>query len=92
MSASSTTLRSTPRALPPTATATPAPVAPPAYDETYTYDAIGNMTSKAGIARTYGATGSGTGAGPHQARNVGGASYLYDANGNLTSGGGRSYT
>jgi len=61
-------------------------------NEVYQYDTIGNLTSKAGTAYTYGANGNGTGAGPHQARSVGGQSYSYDANGNLNSGGGRSYT
>jgi RHS repeat-associated protein len=60
--------------------------------QSYAYDAIGNLTSKAGVTATYGATGSGSGSGPHQARNVGGAAYAYDANGNLTSGGGRTAT
>ena len=32
-----------------TAVRTPAPVAPPAYDEYYTYDALGNLTSKNGV-------------------------------------------
>jgi hypothetical protein len=68
---------------------TPVPSAPPAYDETYTYDTIGNLTSKSGVgAYTYGPTNSG----PHQARTVGGATSSYDANGNLTSGGGRTFT
>jgi len=43
-------------------------------------------------AYSYGATGTGTGAGPHQARTVNGAAYTYDANGNLVSGGGRTFT
>jgi len=64
-----------------------------AYDETYIYNAIGNLTSKPGVgAYSYGATGTGTGAGPHQARAVNGAAYTYDANGNLLSGGGRTFT
>jgi RHS repeat-associated protein len=72
----------------PTLTPTPAPAAPPPYDETYAYDAIGNMSSKAGVNYTYGPTNSG----PHQARNVGGQTYSYDANGNMVSGAGRTYT
>lgn len=60
--------------------------------QSYSYDSIGNLTSKAGVSLTYGSTGAGTGAGPHQARSVGGSAYSYDANGNLTSGGGRSYS
>ena len=42
-------------------------------------------------AYRFGANGNGTGAGPHQARSVGGQAYTYDANGNLVSGGGRTY-
>jgi len=53
----------------------------------YIYDAIGNLTSKAGTAYIYGATNSG----PHQAKTVGGQTYSYDSNGNLQSGGGRNY-
>ncbi|WP_029215371.1 RHS repeat-associated core domain-containing protein [Kallotenue papyrolyticum] len=63
-----------------------------AYDHSYTYDAIGNLTSKAGVSYSYGSNGNGTGAGPHQARTVGGQAYTYDAVGNLLSGGGRTYT
>jgi len=55
--------------------------------EQYVYDAIGNLTSKAGTAYIYGATNNG----PHQARTVGGQTYSYDNNGNLQSGGGRNY-
>ncbi|WP_029215379.1 RHS repeat-associated core domain-containing protein [Kallotenue papyrolyticum] len=44
------------------------------------------------MSYSYGSNGNGTGAGPHQARTVGGQSYSYDANGNLVSGGGRTYT
>lgn len=62
------------------------------YDESYSYDAIGNLTAKAGASMSYGSSGTGTGSGPHQVRNVAGQSYSYDANGNLLSGGGRSYT
>ena len=65
---------------------------PAPYDESYTYDSIGNLTSKAGVSYGYGANGNGTGAGPHQARTVGVQSYQYDANGNLLSGGGRTLT
>jgi RHS repeat-associated protein len=60
--------------------------------DTYTYDAIGNLLQKGGQTYTYGATGTGTGAGPHQVRSKGGWSYTYDANGNLVSHNGRSYT
>ncbi|PZS06131.1 MAG: hypothetical protein DLM69_00400 [Candidatus Chloroheliales bacterium] len=58
----------------------------------YNYDPIGNLTAKAGVAYTYGSNGNGTGAGPHQARTIGGQSYSYDANGNMTSSPGRGYT
>jgi RHS repeat-associated protein len=61
-----------------------------AYNQSYSYDALGNLLSKAGVSQTYGANGNGTGAGPHQARSVGGQSYSYDQNGNLLSGGGRA--
>lgn len=60
--------------------------------ETYIYNTIGNLTSKAGVPQNYGSTGSSTGTGPHQVRSVGGSTYNYDANGNLTSGGGRVIT
>jgi YD repeat-containing protein len=56
--------------------------------EQYVYDAIGNLTSKAGTAYIYGATNNG----PHQAKTVGGQTYNYDSNGNLASGGNRNYT
>jgi RHS repeat-associated protein len=66
--------------------------APPPSEERYTYDRLGNLTSTTGVgAYAYGANGDGTGAGPHQARSVGGQAYTYDANGNLVSGGGRTY-
>jgi YD repeat-containing protein len=75
----------------PTATSVVQPT-PPSYDESYTYDTLGNLLSKAGVSSSYGANGNGTGAGAHQARVVGGQAYSYDANGNLLSGGGRSIT
>ena len=51
----------TPTPIPPTRTPTPVPPAPEpaAYDETYTYDLLGNLTSKDGIGYGYGATGTG---------------------------------
>jgi YD repeat-containing protein len=58
--------------------------------QNYVYDTIGNLTSKAGVSMTYGANANGTGAGPHQARSIGGVAQSYDANGNLTSGMGRT--
>lgn len=51
------------------------------YDDVYTYDALGNLLTKGGASYTYGATGNGTGVGPHQARTVGGQPYTYDADG-----------
>ncbi|MHB8648155.1 MAG: hypothetical protein ACYDAR_20430, partial [Thermomicrobiales bacterium] len=62
----------------------------PGYSETDTYDSVGNLTSKAGVAYTYPAAGS---AHPHAVTSVGGAAYQYDPNGNLTSESefGRSY-
>jgi RHS repeat-associated protein len=57
--------------------------------QTYAYNEIGNLTSKAGTAYTYPAAGA---ARPHTPTSVGGASYAYDANGNLTGGSGRTYT
>jgi RHS repeat-associated protein len=59
-------------------------------DEYYQYDALGDLLQKGATAYTYGANGNGTGAGPHQARSVGGQPYSYDADGNLTSGGTRT--
>jgi YD repeat-containing protein len=55
--------------------------------ERYSYDAVGNLTNKAGLTYSYGANGDATGAGPYQARVIGGNAYAYDTNGNLTSGG-----
>jgi cell division septation protein DedD len=86
------TATSTPSATPTaTATATPPPATPVAYGPwTYVYDRLGNLTNKAGLLMAYGANLNATGAGPHQARLVGGQPFTYDANGNLTSGGGRT--
>jgi RHS repeat-associated protein len=61
------------------------------YYQDYTYDKIGNLTSKYGVVYGYGSNGNGTGSGPHQARVIGGQPYNYDANGNLLSGGVRAY-
>ncbi|MFL5804112.1 MAG: Calx-beta domain-containing protein, partial [Roseiflexaceae bacterium] len=62
-------------------------------EEFYTYDQIGNLLSKTSVGNYgYGASGVGTGAGPHQARTVGTTTYSYDLNGNLTGGGGSNYT
>ena len=56
----------------------------PAWQESYRYSSIGNMTSKTGLGNmTYGASG----AGPHALTGAEGAglSYTYDANGNISS-------
>jgi RHS repeat-associated protein len=57
--------------------------------ENYSYDTIGNITSKAGASYTYPAGGQPR---PHAPTVVGGQSYSYDPNGNLLSGGGRTLT
>ena len=49
--------------------------------KTYAYDAIGNLTSKAGVAYTYGQNG----AGPHAVTTAGTDTFAYDANGNQTT-------
>jgi len=59
------------------------------FNQGYTYDTIGNLTNKAGVAYTYPANG---GVRPHAVSTVGGAAYTYDNNGNLLTGGGRTYT
>ena len=50
------------------------------YTESYSYDAIGNITAKNGVSYTYGAK-------PHAVTQVGSTGYEYDANGNLTQRG-----
>jgi hypothetical protein len=57
--------------------AQPGVVSPPGYDEWYTYDAIGNLTSKAGVSYVYPSAGSPR---PHAPTSVGGQPYTYDAN------------
>jgi hypothetical protein len=52
-----------------------------AYDEWYSYDALGNLTSKGGVASSYPAAGQPR---PHAPASAGGQAYSYDANGNLT--------
>jgi RHS repeat-associated protein len=60
--------------------------------QTYTYNMLGNITSKPGNGvYTYPTSGAGS-TRPHTPSAVNGATYSYDANGNLTSGGGRTYT
>jgi YD repeat-containing protein len=56
--------------------------------QSYSYNQIGNLTSKAGVSYSYPSAGS---ARPHTPSSVGGQAYSYDLNGNLTSGGGRTY-
>jgi RHS repeat-associated protein len=48
--------------------------------QSYTSDAIGNLTQKEGISQTYGANSK-----PHALASAGGVTYSYDPNGNLTS-------
>jgi RHS repeat-associated protein len=64
------------------------------YDESYTYNEIGNLTSKGGVTYTYPAAGS---ARPHAVTGASnGGSFSYDYNGNMTSRrlqtGGPTYT
>jgi uncharacterized protein RhaS with RHS repeats len=65
-------------------------------DQSYGYDALGNLTSKAGVSYSYGPQAPYNG-GPHAALSgawsgAGSAGYGYDAAGNLTGGPGRSLT
>jgi YD repeat-containing protein len=63
--------------------------------QSYGYDALGNLTNKAGVAYSYGTQSMSCPNGalrkPHAAVTVGGTSYCYDPNGDLVSGGGRTY-
>jgi RHS repeat-associated protein len=66
-----------------------------AYDESYTYNAIGNITGKGptGSLVTYGYNASGSGSvRPHAVTSVGGDVYQYDNNGNMTSRTGKALT
>ncbi len=68
---------------------------PPTGDELYTYDLIGNLTSKTGVgAYSYSAQSvscpDGALSKPHAAVSAGAASYCYDQNGNMRSGGTRT--
>lgn len=57
--------------------------------KSFTYNALGNITSKTGVgAYTYGTCN----AGPHAVCQAGTASYTYDGNGNMVSGDGRNIT
>jgi len=60
----------------------------------YSYNALGNITSKTGVGSyTYGSGINGTTqAGPHAVKTAGGVSYSYNANGNQISGDGRTIT
>ena len=63
-------------------------------NQSYTYNAIGNLTSKAGVAYTYGPQAPLNG-GPHAVLSAGTTSYTYDAVGNMTGSTGspgRSYS
>jgi RHS repeat-associated protein len=72
---------------------------PAAYTTSFSYNAIGNLMSKAGFTYAYPASGP-TSVRPHAVTCTNwtgsscgaGASYSYDALGNLTSGGGGTYT
>ncbi|KPL85683.1 RHS repeat-associated core domain-containing protein [Herpetosiphon geysericola] len=55
------------------------------FNQSYGYDVIGNITTKAGVNYSY-ANGK-----PHAVSSVGSQSYGYDSNGNLLNGGGRNY-
>ncbi len=61
---------------------------PSVVNETYGYNTLGNLTTKAGVAYSYGprALGSG-GGGPHAVITAGGQGFTYDANGNMLTGG-----
>ncbi len=60
------------------------------YSQSYSYDEVGNMTSKSDVGiLTYAGTGYPN---PHAVTDVAGTAYTYDNNGNLTSDGIHSYT
>ncbi len=55
------------------------------FRQTYTYDAIGNITNKSDVGSyTYAETGY---ANPHAVTNIGSTGYVYDNNGNMTDDG-----
>jgi YD repeat-containing protein len=60
------------------------------FDESFSYNAIGNLTSKAGVTLSDPASGASS-VRPHAVTSDGTNSYSYDGNGNLTAGAGRSY-
>jgi RHS repeat-associated protein len=58
-----------------------------AHNQSFTYDAIGNMTSNSRLGSySYPVPGA---AQPHAVRQIGGSTFSYDANGNMTAGLGR---
>jgi len=62
------------------------------YSQTYTYDAIGNLTSKSDVgAYAYKGNQGSSFANPHAVTNIGATTYIYDQNGNLTSDGARGF-
>ncbi len=65
------------------------PTPPPASSETYGYDTIGNLTTKAGVNYSYPTSGQ---ARPHTPNSVAGVNRTYDLNGNLTGGDNRTYS
>jgi RHS repeat-associated protein len=54
------------------------------YSESYSYNEIGNITSKNGVSYTYGTK-------PHAVTQVGTTAYTYDANGNMNVGTARTW-
>ena len=56
-----------------------------AYSEAFTYNEIGNITSKNGVSYAYGTK-------PHAVTAVGSTSYVYDSNGNMTTRGTQTLT
>ncbi len=52
--------------------------------ESYAYDPLGNLTSKAGVTYTYGMSSNPTCLGIHQVCTAGSTSYTYNADGNMT--------
>jgi RHS repeat-associated protein len=58
------------------------------YTQSYTYNAIGNITAMNGTSYSYPTNG----VRPHAVTQVGSTSYSYDANGNMTTRGGQTIT
>ena len=60
------------------------------FNQTYTYNAIGNITNKSDQGGyTYGETGY---ANPHAVTNINGSTYTYDNNGNITGSGSDTFS